>query len=78
MPAEYLHQFDGKQIDVEVLPLCGCGGLSFGLFQNHLYQFKEIEPRSIAPTLGYPFHRDCREGPKHGIGWFPIQSYWKV
>jgi hypothetical protein len=73
MPAEYLHQFDGKQIDVEVLSFCGYGVLSFGLFHNHLYQFKKIEPRSIAPTLGYPFHRDCREGFKHSIGWFAIR-----
>jgi hypothetical protein len=37
MPAEYLHQFDGKQIDVEVLPFCEYGVLSFGLFLNQRF-----------------------------------------
>ena len=32
----------------------------------------------IAPTLGYPMHRDCREGLKHGIGGFSIRGYRKV
>jgi hypothetical protein len=38
MPAEYLHQFDGKQLGVQVLPFRGYGGLSFGLFQNKAFQ----------------------------------------
>jgi hypothetical protein len=42
MPAEYLHQFDGKRIDFEVLPFCGRGGLSFGLFQNQVFQLIDI------------------------------------
>jgi hypothetical protein len=50
-------------------PFCGCGGLSFGLFLNHL---KYIEPTSIAPAGRYPLHQDCREGLKHGIGWFAL------
>jgi len=34
---------------------CWSGGLSFGLFQNRLYQLKKIEPRVLLPPSGIPF-----------------------
>jgi hypothetical protein len=31
-----------KQIDVEVLPFCGRGGLSFGVFLNQTFQLSSL------------------------------------
>jgi hypothetical protein len=38
-------------------PFFGCGGLSFGLFQNHLYQLKDIEKQKVyARHFRFSFH----------------------